>query len=348
MNKKVFLGFYLLLSLLFTLEAKELAVDLKILNFDDYFAEDTLSNFQIQSGKKVSLETYGSDSEAIAKLLRSNPRYDVLFISDNMVEHFIRLGGILSPIDKSKLPNITNIEESFFSASFDPERKYSMPYFWGTLGIGYRKSAFKKKPDSLKYLFDSAAHSGRIALLADGTLNIQMALKYLGYSLNTRNKEEIEEATKLLKKQKKHIKVFAADNGQDLLKNGVVDIVLEYNGDMLQLMDESDEFGFVVPREGTLLWEDCIVIPARSAHTKTAHRFINYLFDEKVAIELSDYLQYATPNAKAKAKMPKSYRKNGAIFPSKKVLKKCEKIQYNGAKVKAWYDSAWAEIVDAQ
>ena len=335
----------MLLSLLFTLQAKELSNDLKILNFDDYFSEDTLSNFKIQSGKSIILDTYGSDSEAIAKLLRSNPRYDLLFISDNMVEHFIRLGGILSLIDKSKLPNIVNIEESFFKASFDPGRKYSMPYFWGTLGIGYRKSAFKKKPDSLKFLFDSAEHSGRIALLADGTLNIQMALKYLGYSLNTTNKKEIDEAAALIKKQKKHIKVFAADNGQDLLKEGVVDIVLEYNGDMLQLMDESDEFGFVVPKEGTLLWEDCVVIPARAPHTKTAHHFINYLFDEKVAIELSDYLQYATPNAKAKAKMPDSYRDNRTIFPSKETLKKCEKIQYNGAKVKSWYDSAWAEII---
>ncbi len=345
MNRRAFLATCMLTPFVLNASTKKHLSGLKILNFEDYFAEDTLYDFELQTGKSVLLDTYGNDSEAVAKFLRSNPRYDLMFLSDNSVEHFIRLGGLLAPIDRSLIPNVVNIGERFFSASFDPGRKYSMPYFWGTLGIGYRKSAFKKKPDSLRYLLDSDTHSGRIALLADGGLNIQMALKYLGYSLNTTSKKEIFEATALLKKQKKHIKVFARDNGQDLLKDGEVDIVLEYNGDMLQLIDESDEFGFVVPKEGSLLWEDCIVIPKRAPHYKFAHEFINYLYDEKVAIKLATYLQYATPNEKAKTKMPKSYLNNSAIFPTKEVLQKCEKIKYNGAKVKAWYDLAWAEIL---
>jgi spermidine/putrescine transport system substrate-binding protein len=345
MNRRAFLASCMLSAISVYANDKKVQVDLKILNFDDYFAEDTIKNFELLTGKKVYLDTYGSESEAVSKFLASNPRYDLMFISDINVERFIRLGGLLSKIDKSEIPNISNIQKSFLTAEFDPGRSYSLPYFWGTLGIGYRKSAFSKKPDSLKYLLDSDKYKGRIALLADGTTNIQMALKYLGFSLNTTNKDEIDKAAALLKKQAPHIKYFAADNGQDLLKNGDVDIVLEWNGDMLQLIDESDEFGFVVPKEGTLLWEDCIVFPMRSKNKNLAQEFANYLYEEKTGVSLAQYLQYATPNERVKQLMDKTYLENEAIFPSKESLAKCEKIKYNGAEVKSWHDRAWANIL---
>ncbi len=344
MNRRAFLLLSYLATLSLYAKDRDL-IDLKILNFDDYFADNTIKNFELRSGKNVRVDTYGSDSEAIAKFLRSNPRYDLVFISDINVERFIRLGGLLSPIDKTLIPNLSNIDDSFLISSFDPKRIYSIPYFWGTLGIGYRKSAFSQEPTSFKYLFDSDRYSGRIALLADGATNIQMALKYLGYSLNSSNIRELEEAKELLKKQRKHIAYFAADNGQDLLESGEVDIVLEWNGDMLQLMDKSDEFGFVVPNEGTLLWEDCMVIPQRCANAKLAHSFIDYIYQEQTGVELAEYLQYATPNRVVKESMPISYRENRAIYPPEDILKRCEKIRYNGAKIKAWYDKAWSEIV---
>jgi len=345
MNRRLFLSVWVL-SMLNAYAKQNPHKRLKILNYEDYFSKTTLSDYMLQTGIDISLETYGSDTEMTAKFLASNPRYDLVFMSDLNVERYIRLGDLLSPLDKTLIPNISHIDKDFLTAEFDPSRRYSLPYFWGTLGIGYRKSAFKSVP-SLKDLLDSDQHSGRIALLADGATNIQMALKYLGFSLNTTKKEEIEQATELLKDQKKHIKTFAADNGQDLLKRGEVDIVLEWNGDMLQLIDESDDFAFVVPNEGTLLWEDCIVIPARAAHIKEAHEFINYLYSEKTGILLAEYLQYATPNATVKSKMPKSYLQNPAIFPSEETVKKCEKLKYTGATVKAWYDQAWSDILSS-
>ncbi len=345
MNRRAFLASCMLTAMTLYAEDKKVEADLKILNFDDYFAEDTVKNFELLTGKKVHLDTYGSESEAISKFLVSNPRYDLMFISDLNVERFIRLGGLLSKIDKKEIPNISNIEKSFLTAQFDPGRKYSLPYFWGTLGIGYRKSAFKQKPNTLKYLLDSDRYKGRIALLADGATNIQMALKYLGFSLNTTDKNEFQKAVSLLKKQAPHIKYFAADNGQDLLKNGDVDIILEWNGDMLQLIEDSDEFGFVVPKEGTLLWEDCMVLPKRSKNKELAQEFINYLYEQKTGANLAKYLQYATPNKKVKEIMDSSYLENEAIFPTKEVLQKCEKIKYNGAEVKSWQDKAWADIL---
>ena len=343
MNRRLFLGMWAA-SVLHVYAKENPETQLKILNYEDYFAETTLSDFSLGTGVDIGLHTYGSDTEMTAKFLAANPRYDLVFMSDLNVERYIRLGGLLTSIDKAMIPNIKNIEKDFLTATFDPARVYSLPYFWGTLGIGYRKSTFKATP-TLKDLLDSDEHSGRIALLADGATNIQMALKYLGFSLNTSKKEEIDQATALFKKQKEHIKVFAADNGQDLLKNDEVDVVLEWNGDMLQLIDESDDFGFVVPEVGTLLWEDCIVIPARAPHIKEAHDFINYLYSKKAGLLLADYLQYATPNAAVKARMPSEYLRHPAIFPSEQTLKKCEKLKYTGAKVKAWYNQAWSEII---
>jgi spermidine/putrescine transport system substrate-binding protein len=345
-NRRDFLTVVAILSLSGTLSADKKSIpDLSILNYEDYFAPNTIKNYELLNGKKISLSTYGSDSEMIAKFLESNPPQDILIISDYMVEYFRRLGGLLEKIDKSRLNNLQNIDKSFFKAAFDPGRNYSVPYFWGTIGIGYRKSAFDGEPDSLKWLFDSDTHSKKIALFADGATNIMLALKFLGYSINTTKKEEIVKAGELLKRQKDHIAYFADDNGQDLLKEGKVDIVLEYNGDMLQLMDESDEFGFVVPREGSILWEDCIVFPTMASHQDERYKFVDYLLDADVAKELSEYLMYATPNIKAKEKMPKSYTQNRTIFPPKEILQKCERVKYNGLKVKKWYDEVWMDVM---
>ena len=202
---------------------------------------------------------------------------------------------MLEPLDHSKIPNMANVTPVFRDAAFDPGRRYSLPYMWGTIGIGYRKSRVAAVPDSWKHLYDSDEYSGRIAMLGDGSTIVGIGLKYLGYSYNETDPARIGEVEALVIRQKRHIKAFAEDNGQDLLIAGEVDLTMEWNGDILQVMAEDDDIGYVVPKEGGLLWEDTLAIPKGAPHPGNAHRFIDFILDAEVGAAIADFIYYATP-----------------------------------------------------
>ena len=326
-------------------EPRQLHKVLRFLNWDTYIGQTTLRDFTQRSGVDVAMDVFTSEADFVAKLLMSNPRYDVVVASDYSVMRLIR-AELLTPLDRSLIPNISNINPQFMDAEFDKGRRYSLPYMWGTLGIGYRKSAVKGPVDSWKWLLDSDKYSGRIAVLDEQSTLIQMALKYLGYSINTTDASEIKKAGALLVKQKPHIKYFAGDNGQDLLQSGEVDLVMEWNGDILQLMEEDDDIAYIVPKEGSLVWQDNLCIPRRSPHVTEAHQFINFIFDAKTGVELAEEIAYATPNLAALALASESYQKNPAIFPSKETLARCESARYVGSRVSQLYNEAWNQILN--
>ena len=233
---------------------------LNFYNWDTYIGETTLDDFKAATGIEVKMDLFADNDELFAKLKEGNPGYDVIVPTNDYVERMIT-ADMLEPLDHSKIPNMANITPVFQDAAFDPGRKHSMPYMWGTIGIGYRKSKVSEPPGSWKHLYDSDEFSGRIAMLGDGGTLIGIGLKYLGYSYNETDPARIKEVEELIIRQKPHIKAFAEDNGQDLLISGEVDLTMEWNGDILQVMDEDDDLSYVVPKEGGLLWEDTLAIP---------------------------------------------------------------------------------------
>jgi spermidine/putrescine transport system substrate-binding protein len=263
--------------------------------------------------------------------------------SSDFVARMIKANMVM-PLDHAMIPNKVNIDPMFQDAVFDPGRRYSMPYTWGTIGIGYRKSALDDAPDSWKWLYDSDKYSRRIALLGDGATVIEMGLKYLGHSLNTTDRALIEQVARLVIKQKPHIKTFAKDNGQDLLLAGEVDLAMEWNGDIRQVMAEDADIGYTVPKEGGALWQDCLCIPKGAPHPHNAHRFINFLLDANVGAAIAEHIQYATPNAAAKARTSDAYRGNAAIFPPPDVVKRSEVTLYLGEAHQSFLDATWTRI----
>ena len=215
---------------------------------------------------------------------------------------------------------------------------------WGTVGIGYRKSRVDGVPDSWKWLYDSDKYAGRIALLGSPGTVLQVGCKYKGWPLNEKDPAKLEQVAELLIKQKKNIKVFAEDNGQDLLLSGEVDLTMEWNGDILQVMAEDKDISYVVPKEGGLLWEDTLAIPTGAPHPENAHAFINFLLDAKNGAAIADFIQYATPNAAAKALMKPDYTGNPAIFPSDEVIARCETAIYQGPEYTQLVDRLWTRI----
>ena len=312
-------------------------------NWDTYIGETTIEDFTSATGIEVQYDLFADNDELFAKLKSGNPGYDVIVPTNNYVERMIE-AKMLTPLDHKKIPNRKNIGASFADPAHDPGRKYTMPYMWGTIGIGYRKSAVDKTPDSWADLYTSDRYAGRMAMLGDGQTVMQMAMKMMGKSLNAWTDANIAAAEAVIIKQKKNITAFAPDNGQDLLLAGEVDLAMEWNGDILQAMEEDDDIGYAVPKEGGLLWEDDLCIPAGGPNPDAAHALINYLLDAEAGAKIAEFIYYATPNEAARALTDEEYRSNPAVFPPDDVIAKCEVAVYPGQEITQKIDAAWTRV----
>lgn len=315
-------------------------------NWDTYIGETTLADFKDATGIDASMDLFADNDELFAKLKEGNPGYDVIVPTNPNAERMIA-AGMLQKLDRSLIPNFSNLEPAFQDAAFDPGRQYSMPYMWGTQGLGYRVSAVNGPIDSWKVVLDSSEYSGRIAWISEVASMFGVSLMYLGYSYNATDADEIAEAEALLTAQKRHVKVIAEDNGQDLLLSGEVDIAVEWNGDILQIMDEDDDINYVVPKEGGQVWQDVMAIPNDAPHPQNAHAFINFILDDKIGADLADYIWYATPNKAAKAHLGDEYLTHPAVFPSEEAMAKLEAELYLGEERQRMIQDAWTRILAA-
>jgi spermidine/putrescine transport system substrate-binding protein len=316
---------------------------LNFYNWDTYIGETTLEDFNAETGIEVKMDLFADGDELFAKLKGGNPGYDVIVPTNDMLERMIK-AGMMMPLDHSKIPNMSNIDKAFQDAEFDPGRKHSVPYMWGTLGIGFRKSAVKATPDSWKVLLDSDEYAGSIATLADQQSVLGAGLKYLGFSWNSTNPDELKAVEEMLIRQKKNIKVFADDNGQDLLASGEVALCQEWNGDIKQVMAEDEDLDYIVPKEGSQYWQDTLAIPMGAPHPANAHAFINFALGAEAGKEIAETILYATANKAARDLMPDDYKNNPVIFPPEDVIAKCEPALYLGEEATRLRDEVWTRI----
>ena len=315
---------------------------LNFYNWDTYIGETTLDDFKAASGVDVNMSLFATNDELFAKLRAGNPGFDLVVPSNDFVERMAP-AGMLVPLDHSLIPNMKNIDPTFADVEYDPGRKFSMPYTWLVLGIGYRKSKVQGVPDSWKPLFDSPQYKGRISLLSEAGDLFRLYGKYMGKSVNDLTPADISAIETMMIRQKPFVKVFHEDNGQDLLAKGEVDLVLEYNGDIAQAMTEDDDIGFVVPKEGSQLNSDTLCIPKGAPHPKNAHAFINYLLDAEVGKKVTETILYPTPNAATKALMPDEYRRNPVVFPPAAVMTKCEYAKFR-PDMQSLYEEAFTRV----
>jgi len=312
-------------------------------NWDTYIGETTLADFTAATGINVQYDLFADNEELFAKFRGGNPGYDLIVPTNDFVERFIA-AELLEELDHSRIPNLKNVDPAFMAPAHDSERRYSMPYMWGTIGIGYRKSEVNGVPDSWAHLYTSEEYAKRIALLGEATTVLQMAFKLMGKSINDWSDENIAAATDMIIAQKPRITAFAPDNGQDLLLAGEVDLAQEWNGDILQAMDEDDDIGYVVPKEGGLLWEDDLCIPVGAPNPEGAHELINYILDAEAGAAIADFIYYATPNAAARELLSADYNENPAIFPPPEVVAKSEVSVFPGQEVLGKIDAAWTKV----
>ncbi len=302
------------------------AGQVNVYNWDTYIGETTLADFSEATGIAVRYDLFASNEELFAKLREGNPGYDVIFPTNDFVERMMA-ADMLLPLDHALIPNLQNIDPLFADSPYDPGRAYSAPYFWGTIGMGYRVS--KGTPSSWADLFESDEYAGRMAWL-NSLDTSQAALKYLGSSINTSDPGEIDQAAQLLIAAKPNVRAITPDTGQDLLIAGEVDIALEYNGDVLQVMEEDDDLSYVLPVEGGILWEDDMCIPRGGPNPENAHAFIDFILDGEVHGAIANFVRYPCPNAAAMPFILEGDKADPALYPPRDVIERCETSIYQG------------------
>ncbi|MEP6968476.1 MAG: spermidine/putrescine ABC transporter substrate-binding protein [Pseudomonadota bacterium] len=319
---------------------------LNLYNWDTYTGKTTLADFKKATGIDVKMSLFATNDELFAKLKAGNPGFDVIVPSNEFVTRF-RLADLLEPLDLAKIPNRVNLLPAFRDPPFDPGRRYSMPYTWLVLGIGYRKSKMQGVPDSWKWLMDSDRYKGQIGLFSEADDLIELGAKYLGYSVLNIPLAVVDQVARMYIRQKPYVKIFHHDEGQDLLLSGDIDIVMEYNGDIAQVMSEDPDLDFVVPKEGSIINSDCLCIPKGAPRPDNAHQFINFLLGGKAGADVYDTIKYPTPNAAALALMPASYRDDQAIFPPAEAMARCEYAEFEGMARAHLYDETVTRIFAA-
>ncbi len=324
---------------------QELAKELHIYNWSEYIDPEIYDDFEQEFGVKVIEDTFASNEDLLAKLQAGATGYDIIVPSDYMVAIMIEL-DLLAEINYDNIPNFKNIDETFLNPPYDPDNKYSVPYQWGTTGIGYNVDLFEEAPDSWAYLFDpdmAAPYAGRMSMLNDSRESIGAALKYLGYSINSTNEQELEEAKQLLIQQKEWVSAYDSDGFEDLLASGEVDIGHGWSGDYFAAAEEAEQVWYIIPKEGGVIWTDNLCIPKSPPSQYTAEVFIDYLLRPEVGAQITNYTWFGSPNKASEEFIDAEILEEPAIYPPPEVMDKLEFIRDVG-EATAIYDRIWTEI----
>jgi spermidine/putrescine transport system substrate-binding protein len=281
----------------------------------------------------------------LSRIRQGNPGYDLIVPSGSTVQRMWR-EELLIPLDKDLIPNIENLIPELLDQAYDPGNEYSLPYQWGTIGVGYSTEAF---PDGISTWEEVWAYEGSVAWLDDRFAMFGVALTILGYDPNTQDSDEINEARDYLLEHGGNVVTIAGDDGQVLLERGEVEIAVEYNGDISQIIFECecDDYAYVLPLEGSNVWVDNMSVPVDAPNAELAMVFIDYILDAKVGADLTNYIAYASPNQASieSGFIDEEILEDPAIFPPAEQLENLFALEDTTAEAEQLYNDAWDELL---
>ena len=285
----------------------------------EYLGENVISDFEKQYGVRVIVENFDSNEMMYTKLMAGD-RYDVIIPSDYMIERLMN-EDFLQPLDKSMIPNMENMSDAVLGMSYDPDNTYSIPYFWGSVGLVYNHE--NVDPAVIESegweVLRNTDYAGHIYIYDSERDSFMMAFKALGYSMNTEDPNEINDAYEwLLQMNNAMSPVYVTDEVIDGMMNGYKDIAVVYSGDAAVVLDENEDMSFYMPSQGTNIWCDAMVIPQNAENPKLAHEFINYMLTYEAAFDNTETVGYTSPNAEVFEEMTSSedlYADNAAYLP---------------------------------
>lgn len=341
-NMKLFIITILILVFpMFIIGCKDNRETLNIYNWGDYIDPSVIKDFQDEFGIKVNYNTFSTNEDMYVSLKKGGTSYDVAFPSDYMIERMIR-EDMLIKLNKDNISNIKNIEGRFLNLNFDPNNDYSVPYMWGTVGIIYNRKMVDNVVDSWDILWNEK-YDQEILMLDSQRDSIAVALKKLNYSMNSRNIKELEQAKEELIKQKALVYAYVGDEVKDMMVAEEGTIAVSWSGDAVAMIEENENLEYVIPKEGTNLWFDNMVIPKNSKNKIGAEKFINFMQRPEIAAKNTDYIGYSTPNYKAMDLLPKEIINSKVAYPTNEEIGEVE-IFKDPKDFLNIYDDIWIEV----
>lgn len=316
-----------------------------VYNWGEYLDPKVLTMFEEETGIDVVYEEFETNEILYPKVSSGAIAYDAVCPSDYMIQRMME-NGLLAEIDFDNIPNIKYIGEEYMEQSrqFDPENKYSVPYCWGTVGILYNKTMVDGPVDSWEILWDEKYRDN--ILMQDSVRDaFGVALKYLGYSLNSTDLDELTEARDLLIRQKPLVQAYVIDQVRDKMIGNEAAIGVIYSGEAIYTQKENPDLEYVVPKEGSNIWIDSWVIPKNAENKENAEKFINFLCRPDIALMNFEYITYSTPNTAAREMIEDEAVRNSEIaFPDLSALPELETFQYLGKKADEIYGELWNQV----
>ena len=312
-------------------------------NYGANIDEETLKEFEATHGIKVKMDEFDDMDTMYLKLANSDVKYDVVLVSDALMPKMIE-EGLLQPLDKEQIPNLGQMDEAYLNLNIDPDNKYSVPYMFGTIGIIYDTNVVKEEVDSWDILWDEK-YKDQIFMFDTYRDTIGMALKRLGYSMNSQNPEELEAAKESLLEQRELVDPkYGVDNGTTMIAAGETALNMIWSGEGLNLQDEYPNLVYTIPKEGVNFWIDSLCIPANAVNVEGAHEFINFVSDKESALRIADEIGYTTPNKEAREEQPDHVKNNPNAYMPKELMDLSEIYLPLSLEVKQLYDNVWTQV----
>lgn len=322
---------------------KDSSKQISFLNYGENIDKETVKEFEKKYDIKVNIETFDDMETMYQKISKGGVNYDVILVSDALMPRMIKK-DIVQKLNKDNIPNISQMDKDYLNLQIDPGNKYSVPYMFGTVGLIYNKDVVKEKVDSWDILWNEK-YKNKIFMFDTYRDTMGAALKKLGYSLNSTNPKEIEEAKALLIKQRKTVNpIYGVDNGTTMIPAGESDINMIWSGEGLNLQAENSNLVYVVPKEGANFWIDSLCIPKNAENVEGAEKFINFVSDKESALRIADEIGYTTPNREARLAQPENVRNNPNAYMPKEIMDRCEIYEDFPMDAKKSYDNAWINI----
>ena len=317
---------------------------LTIYNWGEYIDPELIDKFEEETGMNVIYETFDSNEAMLTKIEQGGSAYDIAVPSEYTIES-MKEKDLLIPVDHAKVPNLQYINPDFLNLSFDEGNEYSIPYFWGSVGIVYNPNYVEDHLtfESWDHLWDESLR-GKVFLVDSSREVIGMGLNSIGQSLNAKDEELLKQATNKLKELAPNVKAVIGDEITPLMVNNEATVALTWSGQAADMMWENEELDFAIPQEGSNLWFDNMVIPKTAKNVEGAHLFINFMLDPENAAQNADYVGYSTPNEAAWELMDPEVVEDERFYPNPELRSKLEVYENLGLEWLGIYNERFLEF----
>jgi len=328
-------------------DKSQLAEEIFLYNWSEYIDPDIMDQFEAECGVKVVETNFDSNETLLATLQAGGADYDIIVPSDYMVTTLIDEGMVME-LDYNIISNIANMEPINVNQYFDPEQKYTVPWFWGTSGFAVDTNVVDNVENSWSMVFDpNSPYCGQISMLDDQRETLGAALMYLGYSINDIDPAHLEEAKNLLIEQSTCVKAYDSQTNDDLIISGETVLAHIWTGDALLASDPEtggkDGIVYVIPDEGCTIWQDNMMVPVNAPNPYTAMVFMNYTQYPEIAAQNAEWVGYATPNKAAKEFIDPDMLSDESVYPPADVEARLQWIEDVGNAYEL-YDRVWTEF----